>query len=422
MDIKKQSKTEILVKLKASLEMQRLQKRLTKFNPFRILKIENFEIRHSNILAWLLDPKENHGLKDTVLRNIINKVYEKIDGGSPIDVQYGQLGGVEIIREWGSYCSVFRGQNQGEIDGEDNNQVQNRRSLDLLVVIKKPQKIVIVIENKIRATESEGQLADYLSNVKREYAGYDICPVFLTLKGDEPSVSDYYTFSWAEIYQILVTIDYNTIEPEVVHFIGCYTEILGEMLMVDNEINNLCKQICEEYKDAIDYINKYRGQTKFSEAVTLFSEQINLIPSEIQTMGSDRAFWFVPKSFKGVIPQIKCWQSDFVFSYFFQADKDKKHLYLRGEVSEINWHDLRKELMTDLQSSGKFRTININSKYPRFVEEKISINEWDNPNEIYAAMKSLYHRVEEKNQYIISIVGQWYEKNTQELNKIECVM
>lgn len=32
-----------------------------RFNLFDVLKISRTEIRHSNILSWLLNPNENHG-------------------------------------------------------------------------------------------------------------------------------------------------------------------------------------------------------------------------------------------------------------------------------------------------------------------------------------------------------------------------
>ena len=38
----------------------------SKRNLFDILKISRTEIRHSNMLAWLLNPSENHDLGDSV--------------------------------------------------------------------------------------------------------------------------------------------------------------------------------------------------------------------------------------------------------------------------------------------------------------------------------------------------------------------
>ena len=43
-------------------------------NLFDILKISRSEIRHSNVLCWLLDPHENHGIGDAFLRGIIQCV------------------------------------------------------------------------------------------------------------------------------------------------------------------------------------------------------------------------------------------------------------------------------------------------------------------------------------------------------------
>jgi hypothetical protein len=43
------------------------------FNPFNILAIENYEIRHSNVLAWLLNPNGNHGLGDYFLKKVLSQ-------------------------------------------------------------------------------------------------------------------------------------------------------------------------------------------------------------------------------------------------------------------------------------------------------------------------------------------------------------
>ena len=44
-----------------------------KFNIFKILKLDNYEIRHSNFVAWLLDPNGSHKLGDKFLIKFINK-------------------------------------------------------------------------------------------------------------------------------------------------------------------------------------------------------------------------------------------------------------------------------------------------------------------------------------------------------------
>ena len=43
-------------------ELDELSAKLAEFNIFHVLKSEKSEIKHSNVLAWLFDPKESHGL------------------------------------------------------------------------------------------------------------------------------------------------------------------------------------------------------------------------------------------------------------------------------------------------------------------------------------------------------------------------
>lgn len=47
------------------------------FNMFDVLKITNNEIRHSNILAWIFDPNENHGFGDSFIKTFISSVVRK---------------------------------------------------------------------------------------------------------------------------------------------------------------------------------------------------------------------------------------------------------------------------------------------------------------------------------------------------------
>ena len=39
-----------------------------RFNPFDVLRYSDYEIRHSNVLAWLLQPNETHRIGDAFLR------------------------------------------------------------------------------------------------------------------------------------------------------------------------------------------------------------------------------------------------------------------------------------------------------------------------------------------------------------------
>jgi hypothetical protein len=109
-------------------ELEELSARLGEFNILQVLRIEQAEIRHSNVLGWLLNPRESHGLSDAFVRRFISTLLldnEQADFGlSPAKIELMDLVDVEVRREW--------------------------RNIDLLVHSNANQ-LVILIENKIRA-------------------------------------------------------------------------------------------------------------------------------------------------------------------------------------------------------------------------------------------------------------------------------
>jgi hypothetical protein len=53
-------------------------------NIFKAVGLYRQEIRHSNFLAFLLSPQQNHGLKDGFLKRLIQKASDKFAGDPPI--------------------------------------------------------------------------------------------------------------------------------------------------------------------------------------------------------------------------------------------------------------------------------------------------------------------------------------------------
>ena len=60
-----------LFELENNVAFQQLNQQVNSFNPLKVLRMENYEVRHSNMLAWLLDPKENHRLNNYFLRKTL---------------------------------------------------------------------------------------------------------------------------------------------------------------------------------------------------------------------------------------------------------------------------------------------------------------------------------------------------------------
>ena len=88
-------------------ELTILEALLSRFNIFQVLRAAHHEIRHSNMLAWLLTPDESHGLGDRFFRRWLMQVVHKAEDEtkrrlklpSPIDIDALDIESVEVARE-----------------------------------------------------------------------------------------------------------------------------------------------------------------------------------------------------------------------------------------------------------------------------------------------------------------------------------
>ncbi|MFX4454750.1 PD-(D/E)XK nuclease family protein, partial [Acinetobacter baumannii] len=71
-------------------------------NIFRALAVERHEIRHSNFFAFLLDPRENHGLGDILLRKFLRDIFSdrRADDRTLFDADLMDFRQVDVRREW----------------------------------------------------------------------------------------------------------------------------------------------------------------------------------------------------------------------------------------------------------------------------------------------------------------------------------
>lgn len=110
-------------------DLEELSSRLSVFNIFRTLRIEKTEIRHSNVLAWLLDPRGSHGTEQAFLRRVLSTILLDNESSevdlTPAQIELMDMMDVEIMREW--------------------------RNIDL-VVSSQINKWVLLVENKIKGS------------------------------------------------------------------------------------------------------------------------------------------------------------------------------------------------------------------------------------------------------------------------------
>ncbi|MEM6314289.1 MAG: PD-(D/E)XK nuclease family protein [Planctomycetota bacterium] len=213
-------------------ELLELERRLGGFNVFDALRVARAEIRHSNFLAFLLDPSETHGLGAMFLRPVLMDVLRGINPRpvSPIALDGGTFSRVEVRREW--------------------------RNIDLLIVCDEPS-LVVVIENKIDSGEHSDQLARYDRIVVESFPDRPTARILLTPAGDEPSEPNWTAYSYRQLHDVLTrTIATNdaAIGDDVSVFLDHYLRLIGTRLMDDEKLDELCRTIYRNHRQALEVL------------------------------------------------------------------------------------------------------------------------------------------------------------------------
>ena len=224
-------------------ELRELEKTLGKFNLFRVLRFEHGEIRHSNVLAWLLDPAESHGLRDLFLRRWLMRVFaeEEAEEGEPFDpvtVDSCEIRWVEVIREW--------------------------RNVDLLIRIETVDHghWIVAIENKVQSSQGSDQLTRYRKQVEESFkSATKRLFVFLTRREEEPNDAAYVVASYQQVSEVLrdcIEEQKDVIGSEPKVLLNHYLAILEELFMENSKVAELARRIYQSHRDALDVIFEHR--------------------------------------------------------------------------------------------------------------------------------------------------------------------
>ena len=175
------------------------------FNAFDVLRYAEYEIRHSNVMAWLLDPNETHGIGRAFLEWFLGQV------GLPGDI---------VVGEGGQTVRVER----------------ERHYVDVMILLESdPGRWIVAIENKPgwASREHYDQIRGYDGVLRKEYKGRSIRNVLLSTSRegleDERKIAH---VSWREVRAQVETMhDAGAFgEREVAAFIRQYLVAVARMI------------------------------------------------------------------------------------------------------------------------------------------------------------------------------------------------
>ena len=219
-------------------------------NIFDILQITDMEIRHSNILAYLLNPNENHKMDDKFIKSFLQEIWFK-NKQQIVECDFFDITNYDFLN-----CRIEK-----ELVCKDYK--NNNCRLDILIFlpqIKNKKDLVISIENKIYSGENGNQLEIYFNDINKRYQNTDKLFFYLTPDGDKPSHKEWRSIDYGLVNNALIkTLKNNLLPPNVRTLIEDYQKNIKErILMIPNErIKEICQQIYFQHKSAIDLINKH---------------------------------------------------------------------------------------------------------------------------------------------------------------------
>lgn len=297
-----------------------------KFNMFDVLKISRTEIRHSNMLGWLLNPNENHGMGDVFLKGILQRLVENDSDGryDVFNVLLMDFYTFSVMREW--------------------------KNIDILLTSTE-EKTVIAIENKVGSHEHSNQLNRYRNILEKEYPDYNRMLVFLTPDGEKPSdVENWDVLTYSDVIDVLESAALQIkILPDVDLMIKNYIDVVRRDIVEDQQLIDICNKIYNKHKKALDLIfeNRIDGKTQLSDAIkdTLckLSEEGLIIYDE------SWGYNFRTKAMDKYLPlldeAISSWGSTNIYSYWFNVRDDRFY-----GIFELAGNNVPEESMKKMQA------------------------------------------------------------------------
>ncbi|MGV7119429.1 MULTISPECIES: PDDEXK-like family protein [unclassified Sphingopyxis] len=386
-------------------DIDRLEIYLNRFNPIRVMRMESMEVRHSNILGWLLDPSETHGLGDRFLRAFLAEAMKGESAkGCPtaIDIVQADLRDMEVRREW--------------------------QHIDLFLLSRR-NNWAFIVENKFHSSQHSGQLARYVEKVRTafepEEGRLDIKGIFLTLHDEDPEDASYASIGYDAICDLLprvIDAEGQSLAQQVRIFIEHYIEIIREAAGMSEErdqMEQLARSLYRQHRKVLDFIWDYGSSTNFLLArdevfgddwgdgavvkagkISLVSfwsggEQFSFLPLNwYEALSKNGHSWTGCENWWSGYPLI-CWMQ------LFQSDKGTEgSVRLVAEIGPLQNFELRKKLIEAIQAVAAEKGIpqirfqktasNEGKKYSKFLKDNsISINDVQDVEEISKAISRL---------------------------------
>lgn len=265
--------------------LEELERKVDKFNIFTALKLDNMEIRHSNFLAWLMNPRESHNIGDYFLKEFLKNAIKGFVCNDRIKIKPR-----DIIDKRFYECDIRR----------------EYKNIDILI-INEATNMLCLIENKIWSGEHSEQLERYAQIAEKEFKDYKKLHIFLTPESysNEPLLERIYDkennksvyYVQMDYSQVVAAIEKTLkhrghIMPEGAKlFVEHYKKMVERNIMnkIDKEVKDFCRALYRDHKEAIDLI--WKCTDNVSEDITTILKQLVAANSKLILDKESTATW-----------------------------------------------------------------------------------------------------------------------------------
>ena len=222
-------------------DLEELERLAREFDALRFLGLSRVENTHSDILAWLLNPRENHGAGDYFLKDFLAET----GGATRQEIQSYDWSGTTVRREW-----------PNEVDGEMG-------LLDILILNQR-ENFVCAIENKIDSQEHTRQLTRYRKALEVRYPRLRRSHLFLSPGGTRPGRADDRDWIPVDYGKVLNSVEATLREGmdrenhAAAAFLRQYATTLRRNIVPDTTVETLATRIYLQHREAIDLIIRNR--------------------------------------------------------------------------------------------------------------------------------------------------------------------
>lgn len=258
-------------------------------NFFTATKMLSLETKHSAFLAWLLEPGNEHCLKNAVLKKLLKSLYEyETDAGKAIkdfcsnqEILQDSRKGTEL--KITDVAQIEELADDSHIEVNTEKVTNNNKRIDMLIDIK-DKGVVIAIENKIDSTTHDNQIQEYEDYVFSEHVNYKKkILIYLTKTGEIPRNTggngaynkEWCMLDYGKIRDIIEEVSnelkdrqkakqYTITDKEknkLLHILGDYIEMVDKNILNTNRnARQMCKELLENpvCREAFDMLTAYK--------------------------------------------------------------------------------------------------------------------------------------------------------------------